>query len=592
MKKLIQLLVILLMVPVITAQAQILSIVENNRGKKLDISINDAQIVDINGNLEVSISKDALIERIRNDYPQFSNKVDLQSKINALEKALVDQAKLLELLEQNAMNKADKEAFYTGILSFIAAVKADPDLRTEANALVLDWAVKYGASSTNPNTVGPEYYLLTNLNKNLLSAKEELSGLKGQSFNISMVAYIKTKLSDDDRVHIKNFDTYKDRDYYSVPRWVTTLSKPQTEKLEELKKMADDYNTKAPNYFDNFKTELLQKFPEVDCIIIQKSKLQDLLNDSSIKDSVKNMVRAEIEAVIARYDSMITILKKIKQDLSSWTIDTPFVVLEEAKNLLAVVESMKVVFDNAAVAISKLTTEVTSLTDGFNACYLSLKNSAIAVASATGILKDQQIRFDSTKQLQKEVLKFGIENLPATGFIKLEGAGPRENGDKIEIDLIIRIPTKESGDSDNDGSTTSEDNESLETRIVTMQLIGLRSETVVGIILADSYNENNFKPAGDRRFLYAPAASLLLKIGSRHSRLYNEFIDFGLGVSVSTPDFNTDGTPEFGAGVMFTAFKDILSVGINYNVTLDTPYWSFGINLPFNLPGIPINTTK
>jgi hypothetical protein len=611
MKKILFLLVALLIVPVMPAQAQtsasvkddkgkeksILSIVENANGKEKPIAATSAQIVDINGNLEVTISKEVLMDRIRKEYPQFKSQVDLQGKIEVLQKALVDQEKLLTLLKQNAMNKSDKEAFYAGILSFIKAVKEDPGLRAQANNLVIEYALKYGASSSSPNTVGPEYYLLTNLNTSLLSAKEELSDLKGTSFSISMVAFIKTKLSDDDRVHIRNFDTYKDREVYSVPRWVTTLSAPDAEKLANLKVMADDYNSKAPNYFTNFKTELLQNFPEVDCIIVQKTKLEEFLNDSSIKNNLTTAVKNDIAVVISKYESLITILKTIKQDVGSWTIDTPFAVMEEAKNLVAVVNDMLKVFNNfksssTALAIGKLTTKTLSLADSFKTCYDALLSSAKAVGSASGILKDQQLKFDSTTALEKEVSSFGIETLPTTGFIKLEGAGPRENGDKIEIDLILRMPTKDKGNSDAAGGSTSENNEILETRTLTMQIIGLRSEVVAGIILADSFSENGFTPLEDRRFLYAPAVSLLLKIGSRNSNLYNDFIDFGFGVAISTPDFNTDGTPEFGAGLMFTAFKDILSVGINYNVTLDTPYWSFGINLPFALPGVPINDPK
>ena len=178
--------------------------------------------------------------------------------------------------------------------------------------------------------------------------------------------------------------------------------------------------------------------------------------------------------------------------------------------------------------------------------------------------------------------------MPSEGHIKLKRSGPRKTGDDLEIVLVLRLPSdktnKETG-----SRIIPERNEVIESHLLNMQLIGLRSETAVGIIMADSFNEKGFTPVEDRRFLYAPSVSLLLKVGSRNSTLYNDFIDFGFGLAVSTPDFNTDGTPEFGTGLVFTAFKDILSVGVNYNVTLDTPYWSFGINLPFNLPGIPIN---
>ena len=112
------------------------------------------------------------------------------------------------------------------------------------------------------------------------------------------------------------------------------------------------------------------------------------------------------------------------------------------------------------------------------------------------------------------------------------------------------------------------------------------------MIMADPYNADSLaevEALQERRFLYAPSAGLLFKLGLRSSRFYNEFLSPGLGVSISTPDFDTNGEPEFGTGLVLTAFKNLLSIGINYNVTLDVPYWSFGVNLPISLPGVPIN---
>lgn len=596
MKNIALLFFLLLFVPMIPLQSQILTITESGREQKDTDKKNRTQIVDINGNLEVDISKTKLTDQIRIDYPQFSDRIELQSKIDALEKALINQEALLNILDQNTLQQKDRDAFYDGILSFLRAVQKNNSLREEANAILKEWRKKYGANSDNPGEVGSDYYLLTNFNKNLLTSKDELSAFKGQAFNISLVAYINTKLSDDNRVHIRNFDTYSDREFYSVPRWVTSLSDKQEAKLADLQKQADQYNTKAFSFFKDFKARLLKIFPDIECIGKLKTDIQEFLNDDTIKDDLTQAVKDDIANVIAKYDSVIAILNNIKQDISSWTIDTPFEVIEEVNNLKDILVDMKDIFStfkNTANAISNIiATKVGVLVKDFEDCYKDILDAARPLAKAADILKGQQSKFDDTKDIGTEVLKFSIDNLPATGYIKLEGAGPRENGDQIEIDLIIRMPDTANGNNATSTNSTSQKNHIIESKTVIMQLIGLRSETVVGIILADSFNENNFEPTGERRFLYAPAASLLLKIGSRNSRFYNEFIDFGLGVAVSTPDFDTDGTPEFGAGLMFTAFKDILSVGINYNVTLDTPYWSFGINLPFTLPGVPINVPK
>ena len=192
--------------------------------------------------------------------------------------------------------------------------------------------------------------------------------------------------------------------------------------------------------------------------------------------------------------------------------------------------------------------------------------------------------------LGKEVKRFTLDNLPDEGYLRLTRSGKREDGDILELNLLLGIP-KEGKDPT---STNPDDYEirKLEPWNLQMQTLGLFSRTYVGLIMADPYNADSLsgvEAVQERRFLYAPSAGLLLKVGSRNSRFYNDLLSPGLGVSISTPDFDTNGDPEFGTGLVLTAFNNILSIGINYNITLDVPYWSFGVNLPFSLPGIPIN---
>ncbi len=574
-----------------TVQGQILTIEEVNGTTKRAIPSSGAQIVDINGKLEISIAKDVLIQQIRNDYPQFTNQLTLQTRINALEEALVNQENILKGLEQQTLNTADRASFYASLTSFYNFLLSDAALREEANGIFNEWRTLYGRRSSNPNSgITKEFYLLTNFNKNLMQAREELSSYKEQTFNISMLAHLKSKLGNN-RVHIRGFDTYTESDIYTVPRWVTNLSADQVDQLKELQKKATDYNKKAFNYFNNFKAELLEKFPDLNCINTLKTEIETFITDPNIVSNLTTAVKAEANAIIESYSGLTELITLVKQEVSNWSITAPFEALDNAKRLVNSLKNTSLSFEKftaTANSITQLRTKVGELAVNFDSCYGIISKGVTALAQATGILKDQQNRYNSNLEIGTEVLQFSLDNLPASGVIVLEGAGPRQNGDTLEIDLVIIIPQKDPANPE----TTTSTNHVLESQFLRMQLIGLRSETVAGIILADSFNENGFTPVEDRRFLYAPAVSLLLKAGSRNSNFYNDFVDFGFGIAISSPDFNTDGTPEFGAGLMFTAFKDILSIGINYNVTLDTPYWSFGINLPFSLPGIPINVPK
>lgn len=575
---------------------QILTIVEKNSGRIDTVKVNSAQIIDINGNLEIGISKTELINRIRSSHSEFGDQLDLQERIDALEKALTNQETLLERLKQQTLNTTDKKAFYQELDSFYNSLSkvGNEDLRTQANDLFQEWRQMYGPRSDNPNSgLKKEVYILTNFNKALDLAKQNLANANGKSFTVSMIAYVYSDMGKN-RVHIENFDVISESEIYTVPRWVTTLSADQATKLQELQKRVDAYNKEAPKYFSSFKAELLSKLPDLSCIVNLKPDIQNFINNANLGSTIKTALKDDVQSLVAEIDGLTSLVSLVTQDISNWTINTPFEIIMQAKTLAKSVDVIKnifVQFEKTTATFVDISTQIASLSGTFTDCYDTVFKEINGLTQAMSILKNQQDRFNDIDEIGAEVVKFTLNDLPSTGYIKLLRSGPRDKGDELEVVLVLRLPQKENA-VDNNGRPLTDKNETLESRVLTMQLIGLRSGTAVGIIMADSFNENGFSPVSDKRFLYAPSVALLLKVGSRNSKLYNDFIDFGFGLAVSTPDFNTDGTPEFGVGFMLTAFKDILSIGINYNVTLDTPYWSFGINLPFNLPGIPINTPK
>lgn len=586
--------VILLISTSVFTQNKILSIQENNNGEIESISSN---IVDINSTLEVSISKQQLIKQIKNEFPAYSEQLDIQSKIERLKNSLKNQKLIFNYLDKStktALSKSEKTDFYKKLLEFYTFLLSDDDLKASGDQYLQEFFSNKALKRESIKRGEKERYVINSFANNLKEAKNSLANYEEYRFNISMLAYIKNKAGID-RVHIQNFDTYSERDYYTVERWVTSLSDEQKEELKDLKEQADEYNSQAPNYFENFKTEVLRSFPEFDvdltCISSLESDVKTFItnNGKTITAEVQN----KINELIKKYDDIKQLIDLISTDISSWSINTPFDIAGHIQRLDINLKDIDTAIDEVLnTIIQDLKISIDSLKTSVENCYGKLSNQVMSIKTALGLLNGQQDRFSDNQEIGKEVLSFGIDNLPSTGYIDLKGSGKRENGDVIEVSIIIRnAPIPSSNSTQTKGSIKTE-NRTLEYHNLTMQLIGLRSETSVGIILADPYNEKGFTPPADRKFLYAPSAALLFKVGSRKSNIYNKFLDFGFGISVSTPDFNTDGTPEFGTGLMFTAFKNILNVGINYNVTLDTPYWSFGLNLPFNLPGVPINQPK
>ena len=561
----------------------ILTIFEDHKKGPKEIKKHSSEIIDINGNLEIHISKDALIKKIHNNYPLLAKPLELQEKINRLEIALEDQDKLYRLLALDIRSAENDNQLNAAFLKFMNSI-TNTNLENQFNSLYNEWDVKYGNNDNPP--FGFEFYILREFNSNLSNIHKELNDLDVQQFHISMLAFLKNKQGGN-RVHIKNFDTYSEREFFRVERWITNLSEEQHTKLKDITERTKVLNDSTFSFFANLKTEILERIPKLKCIENSKNDIDNFLKNSKVKSNITTALRNDIDALLKEYNGLASALELIKGDVSNLDITTPFSIIEQVRTIISMKDKLRVLlksFKQTAAVIVNLKIETNTIIVKMDTCYNDITSSINALVNELAMLKNQQNRYVSNKEIGEDVFRFTLDNLPETGTIKLEGSGRRVNGDIIEIELVLLVP-----DSTNSNSTI---NDVLESRALTMQLIGLRSETVVGVIFTDSFNEKGFIPVSNRRFLYAPSAALLLKVGSRNSKIYNEFIDIGFGIGVSSPDFNTDGTNEFGLGFMLTAFKDIISVGINYNVTLDTPFWSFGINLPFNLPGIPINKPK
>lgn len=130
-------------------------------------------------------------------------------------------------------------------------------------------------------------------------------------------------------------------------------------------------------------------------------------------------------------------------------------------------------------------------------------------------------------------------------------------------------------------------------RYVTITRIAAHFRMSGSLVLANPYNrESNSAITLSNQFQFAPTYGVMMKWGSRKSKFYNEVVSLGVGLSFSSPDFNLDGTPEFGTGIMMTAFRDIMSVGWGWNFGVDAPYGFVGFNIPFTIGGLPSTSTS
>lgn len=169
----------------------------------------------------------------------------------------------------------------------------------------------------------------------------------------------------------------------------------------------------------------------------------------------------------------------------------------------------------------------------------------------------------------------GLDNAPP-GYIDLKTSGKRENFDELHIELNV----------------TTKDSVQTIKELMVLQIVQVNwhLETNIGVILANSIQPNP-KLALEREFQFAPNINFIFKRGSRKYPAVN-FIQPGIGISISTPDFDLDASPDFSFGLVGTVFRDIISVGLSYNTAIDNTFWFLGLSLPFTGIGLPLGNVQ
>ena len=541
-------------------------------------AVSELNLIDINATVEVKLDKNQILLQI--PYDAASNK-QLVAKVQELNFILSNQIELLNLLEGRVIDKtaeAQLDDYTTLMTQFYERLMANPEVRKTANKLFQE----FFSPSVDKNVyANPQTYVLKNLSAEYVKAIEELykSSEAGKA-KIYLTAFLTTKNEQNRKVHIENFDTYAEGEFYEVERWVTTFSKEDIDAFKQTKILADNLNALVDEKFTYVKNYLAANLESIGCIQKLLQDVQSIINDkdlvfqSEVKDAevFLESLKAELLGVSAPLNSLtdlgtqadVTALdifnarsnaasaalqifpskaESFFKGLKNSVVNNPRV-----KALQAQVETCKVKVSEDLVKIKSLTANIADLLNGF-------KKSS-----------------NSASDIGDEVLQFNINDLPGTGYINLKTTGKRDNGSELLLKLQV------SKDGASKSKTTL-----LEQRYKLQQL-GFYTITNVSVILANPFNRGA-NVMLEKDFQFAPSGSLIFKFGSRTSKTWN-FIDPGFGFNVSTPDFDLDGSPDIGLGGVVTLIRDIVSVGAAYNTNTDTPYWFFGLSLPFSTLGL------
>jgi hypothetical protein len=576
------------------SEAQIIGITETSYSNNKMIP-DSCNVVDINSTLKVELNTDPLLLAISR--ATHSNQEQIK-KLDQLNKVLEKKIKILQILSDSI--QSDKESHKLQILanystlmkSFYEQIIEIPELREEANKLFEEYfdmrAKQILDKKEYPN---PELYVI----KNLSRYEKAIFNQIGQSdslrkVNIQLVALLNTQSAYNQQVHIENFDNFQKGEYYVVNRWVTSFSEEDIEAFNKTGKLANQMNNVATEGFKGITELLAANFSSFNCS-------KELLKEAQFVKSNLGTIENENEEAVSPLVSQLSAL------LTDLITDAESITKLKSSELNAL-EQFNTVSSNFIAKANKLPNQIDSVFQSLPSAFLAanqqlvdLKNKALQcgalvktdVEKVQGILNYVTSIFipfkksnDNAQSIQNDALSFTIDQLPPFGLIDLKTTGKRANGDQLEVKVRIKTALTEKQGLPQ-GIT-------LETHTLTLQQTSVYSVSKVSLILANPYQVSN-KVKLENEFQFAPSGSLLFKVGLRTSKTWN-FVNPGLGFNMSTPDFDLDGVPDIALGAVASVLKDIVMIGWSYNTTTNSPFWFFGLSLPFNIPGVPINSVQ
>lgn len=576
------------LVGTISAFSQIIEIKEDGYDKEIH------SIVDINSDLDIILNADSLAVKISNK--KDGNK-ELIKQIETLNSLLTAETEILNLLKkETASLSKDERIKILGEFSDQWSKLSDGLIAYGFEEKVNEYynVFEYELNDFRKTTYNgePYRYILESLNKELDANIDELvDEIDQDKYSIQMVAYLDTKAAKNIKVHIDNFDDFKEGEFYEVSRLVTSFSEEDVAAFERSGELAGTLNDALDGNLNFFKDFFIENFQSIDCIKASISEIKNLYDKrETLFNSHIIVATTHLKKLEKEYEDLLLITERINQ-FNEGKLDTG--VLELFNQLSEEFVNKALVFPgeiesriNVFIAdLGDASTPINDLKTKLSSCANKIKEDKEHIERIISFTKNFFSAIKRTADLGenigKEVYSYGIKDLPKKGFIELKKTGKRDNGDTLKILLILKK---------DDDKNNNRRSEIIEKQILTLQQLKFYSVSSIGVIFANPLNDSD-QVALENNFQVAPSGSLLFKFGSRTSRVWNA-ISPGLGFNVATPDFDLDGTPEIGVGVVGTLLDDIVSIGISYNTRTDNPYWFFGLSLPFSTLGLPINTIK
>ena len=400
-------------------------------------------------------------------------------------------------------------------------------------------------------------------------------------------------------IHVENFDNYNREEYQEVARFGASISAAEQQALQENTLLAREMAKQQDTVELNFGKILNDGINSLFSSIQAYSQLRTSYD--SVRLALRDTPNAtqSIQALDQHFSSINSIRRiydvaqSTFNNLASGGITAASLIDNEPDIIVGrleqVVRSANTNYDSLTLGLRPPSEtvgnqELQVVFDNYQNLSVAVNKDISGIRSYLGTARTLISQFRKSylksEAFSEQVKRFTAGNLPEEGYIELKYIGRRGVGDEI----LIKATLERGRNTRNANFERRE----LYRRYLSLQRISTHVKMSGALILANPYlRDNNARIDLESRYQFTPTYGIFLKWGSRKSRFYNDFLDLGIGMGFSSPDFNTDGTPEFGAGVMMTALKDVISVGWGWNFGMDTPYTFIGFNIPFSLGGFP-----
>lgn len=606
---------------------QIWSFQEGDKNRKKPIKINTRKytlpIVDINSVLTININKDVLRGKAAEELGEGSKEAmkKMLSVMDEIKGILEIESDFMRSIRiepgDNKRTIKGKIATYQGIMERLNRIAQNPSSRigkiienTYMNTFSDPLLRSKSGDEKSIEIYGRIFTALANEIKTFSGELRVAAG--GVTFR--MGGWLEQG-GTTQPIHIEGFDEYAPGQYTRIPFLTKQTPEEFAAKMEDVRKAAENANEEGISAVLNInvnlkemanklKTELV---PAITCV---KDSAGEIVND--IKGELTSAVQLpETENFIRQLSSLeetalnfIEVTNNLKDTASDLRTDLEGQynfffnaqlfgeTLRADLDFTKIKEGFEKARDEIKGKLPQLTTVLkekikTVLADKINQCldkFKSVKDTFIGFVSEFWTLVKN--KFSVAKEYEpilaefgKEVTRLKMDDVPKIGTLNLQYTGARNEGDVITVRAVL--------EKENQDGTVSK----VEVRQSFIMFRIFKMVINPGLIFADPMVKKEDMAAKGvtltKTFQAVPSYSVLLKFGNRKSIAYNKYLRFGIGLNVAALDFNQDSNYELGLGVVLSAFKDYLQLGVGRNMDSDTWYWFFGLHLPFASISLP-----